>query len=214
MSTLLGLSIRIPDHSTLSRRSKKLEALCACSVDPGGPVHLLIDSTGLRVHSGNEPRDIKRNRRGWRKLHLAVDAETGEILASELTKHRARDSSQVPGLLNQIAGDLASMMADSAYDATRVYEAIEKRPSGNSTRVVSPPRRNARLNGETAPSQRNHNVRGIREVGRRRWEKASGYSRRSLVETAIARYKTIIGRRLRSRYLSNQRTEARLRAPS
>ncbi len=59
-------------------------------------------------------------------------------------------------------------------------------------------------------SQRDHNIRLIRTIGRRRWQKESGYTRRSLVETAIYRYKTIIGRRLRARTLSCQRTEVRI----
>ncbi len=106
VSALLGLKIRIPDHSTLSRRSMMLAPV---NIIPAGgskdPVHILIDSTGLKVHRGRAPRD-KRNRRQWRKLHLVVDADTGDILASELTTRRASDCAQVPNLLAEITREL------------------------------------------------------------------------------------------------------------
>ncbi len=87
VSALLGLNIRIPDPSTISLRSKHLGSIRASMSANSGPVHILVDSAGLRVHSGSEPRDEKSWRR-WRKLHLAIDAKTGEFLASELSAHR------------------------------------------------------------------------------------------------------------------------------
>lgn len=210
--TLLALNIRIPDHSTLSRRSKQLDGVPVRTAGANEAVHILIDSTGLKVHSGNGFPGHVYGRRAWRKLHLAVDADTGEILASELTTHQVRDSSQVPGLLNQVSSDLASATADGAYDSLPVYEAIENHHSDELVRIIIPPRRNARLSRKygSDASQCDHNVCMIREMGRRRWQKESGYTRRSLVETAIYRYKTIIGRRLRSRTMPSQRTEVRI----
>ena len=211
VSAHFGLNIPIPDHSTLSRRSKHLDSIRSGMSASRGPVHILVDSTGLRVHRGNEPRDEK-NRRRWRKLHLAVDAKTGELLASELTTHRASDCAQIPGLLKQIPGVLASLTADSAYDSRQVYAAIEERYPEPPTTIVIPPGRNARLgvNSTTFPSSRDHTVRSIWELGARRWGKQSGYTQRSLVETAISRFKRIIGRSLRSRTIASQRTEARI----
>ena len=106
-------------------------------------------------------------------------------------------------------GEFASVTADGAYDVAAVYEAIENHRSEQPTKAVIPPRRDARLRREsgTVMSQRDHNIRLIRAIGRRRWQRESGYTRRRLVETAIYRYKTIIGRRLRSRTMASQGTE-------
>jgi hypothetical protein len=101
ISTPLKLGLRIPDHTTLSRRSKDLNVRISVSANDG-PLHIMIDSTGLRVHSGNVPGASPPKRRAWRKLHLVVDADTGDIVASALTTHRARDTAQAPGLLTQI----------------------------------------------------------------------------------------------------------------
>ena len=145
IASLLGLGIEIPDYSTLSRRSrllrKKLRIPKAAS---NQPIHLMIDSTGLRIHVGTARKPPKQ--RAWRKLHIAVDRETGNIVASELTASRARDATRVPALLTQIQAPLASVAADSAYDKEAVYEAIEAHSPGRRTRVVIPPQRNVTLN--------------------------------------------------------------------
>ena len=74
-------------------------------VDPGEPLHLLVDSTGLKIYGEGEWLDQKhglRSRRRWRKLHLGVDADTHEIVAAELTPDDVGDGSAVPELLDQI----------------------------------------------------------------------------------------------------------------
>ena len=144
IASLLGLGIEIPDYSTLCRRSrllrKKLRIPKAASSQP---IHLMIDSTGLRIHVGTARKPPKQ--RAWRKLHIAVDRKTGNIVASELTASRARDATRVPALLTQIQAPLVSVAADSAYDKEAVYETIEAHSPGRRTRVVIPPQRNATL---------------------------------------------------------------------
>ena len=194
IASLLGLGIEIPDYSTLCRRSrllrKKLRIPKAASTQP---IHLMIDSTGLRIHVGNARKPPKQ--RAWRKLHIAVDRETGNIVASELTASRARDATRVPALLTQIQAPLVSVAADSAYDKEAVYEAIEAHSPGRRTRVVIPPQRNATLsqNSNTAMQERDRHIRAIERHGRREWYKLSGYTKRSMVENAVYRYKAIIG---------------------
>ena len=115
LAQLLELDLPIPDHTTLSRRLGKLsEILPFRSAGNDQPIHLLIDSTGLRIHVGTLRKPPKR--RAWRKLHLAVDADTGEVLAADLTNRRTADCARVPGLLDQIDDRVATVMADGAYD--------------------------------------------------------------------------------------------------
>ncbi len=210
LADLLGIDLPIPDHTTLSRRLKSLRVFGFRRLDTDRPIHLLIDSTGLRIHVGNLQKPPRN--RAWRKLHLAVDADSGEIVASDLTARRTHDCTQVPALLEQIADPIASVLADGAYDSKAVYEAAHERGGGRAVRVLIPPGRNAQLSPQpsAALQERNHNIRSIRELGRREWHTHSGYSKRSLVENTVFRYKTIIGRSMRSRTLAGQRVEARL----
>src|SRR5215210_588892 len=89
---LLGQELRVPDHTTLSRRSRGFAGRQP-KVVRNGPLHLVIDSTGLKLFSQGEWDGEKhgRTRRSWRKLHLAVDAGTGEIAACHLTDNAAGD---------------------------------------------------------------------------------------------------------------------------
>ena len=119
---LLRLNFAVPDHSTLSRWAETLEVPRPCS-SSRGPVPLLVDSRGLRLCGPGEwqiEKHSTRRRRAWRKLHIGVDAETGQILASELTTHDVDDGSQVGPLLDQIAGPLASVVGDGADDQVGV----------------------------------------------------------------------------------------------
>ena len=211
IASLLGLGIEIPDYSTLCRRSrllrKKLRIPKAASSQP---IHLMIDSTGLRIHVGNARKPPKQ--RAWRKLHIAVDRKTGNIVASELTASRARDATRVPALLTQIQAPLVSVAADSAYDKEAVYETIEAHSPGRRTRVVIPPQRNTTLsqNSNTAMQERDRHIRAIERHGRREWYKLSGCTKRSMVENAVYRYKAIIGPEMRTRTLARQRVEHRI----
>jgi len=132
----------VPNHSTLSRRAETLEVPKPC---PGsrGPAHLLVDSTGLRLGGPGEWLTEKygtQRRRSWRKLHIGVDAETGQILASELTSDDVDDGSQVELLLDQITAPLASI-GDGAYDQIDIYGTVtQHHPDAG---VIIPPRATA-----------------------------------------------------------------------
>jgi Transposase DDE domain len=215
LATLLGLSIGIPDHTTFSRRSPGLSLASALAeAQRSGPVHVVIDSTGLKVYGAGEwlaETHGDRGQRTWRKLHLAVDPETGEILASELTVTEAGDASLVGPLLDQVTRPIASVTADGAYDGEPVYRAVAARQPDPPATVIIPPRATAvpSPTTDTEPTQRDRHLRMIQDKGRMGWQKAVGYGRRSLGETAMFRYKAIIGRGLRARTLPAQKTEAR-----
>jgi hypothetical protein len=206
---LLGLDLAVPDHSTLSRRAEILEVPrpSPCST---GPVDLLVDSTGLRLCGPGEwliEKHGAQRRRSWRKLHIGVDAGTGQILASELTTSDVDDASQVELLLDLITAPLASFIGDGAYDQAGIYGTVaERHPEAD---VIVPPRSTAVLSedGETTPTQRDRHLRSIAEHGRMAWQKRSGYNRRSLVEAAISRLKRVIGDALRSRTDRRRATE-------
>jgi hypothetical protein len=208
---LLGLDLAVPDHSTLSRRAEALEVPRPQSCTE--PIHLLVDSTGLRLCGPGEwliEKHGTRRRRAWPKFHIGVDAKTGEILASELTTSDVDDGSQVESLLDQITGSLASFTGDGAYDQEDIYGTVDQRhPDAD---VIVPPRSTAVLSEtvEASPTQRDRHLQSIHEHGRMGWQKRSGYTRRALVETAISRLKRVIGDPLRSRTVG----VVRLRSPS
>jgi len=146
---LLGLELAVPDHTTLSRRATTLEVPQPRrpSTHAGGdaePLHLLVDSTGLKLGGAGEwlvEKHRTKPRRSWRKLHLGVDAATGQILASALTANATDDGSQVGSLLDQVTEPLASFTGDGAYDQEGVYASVAERHPDAA--VVVPPRSTA-----------------------------------------------------------------------
>jgi hypothetical protein len=207
--TLMGLTISAPDHSTVSRRAETLPVIQPATVPPG-PLHVLIDSTGLQVYGAGQWLEAKhgaKSRRKWRKLHLAVDAASGMIVAQTLTDQDADDPSQVGPLLDQIDEPIGQVTADGAYDGSPTYQTIAAHSDG--IEVVIPPRSTAVPSGEPGPpTQRDSHLAMIAEQGHLAWQATTGYGQRSLVETTMGRYKSLIGPRLRARGFPAQQTEA------
>ena len=123
---LLGLSLRVPDHTTLSRRAATLEVPRPGHAGAGAggePMQLLVDSTGLKLCGKDEwllEKHGTATRRSWRMRHLGVDAGTGRIVASTLTPKEVDDASQADPLLDRVLGSVASFTADGAYDTGRM----------------------------------------------------------------------------------------------
>jgi hypothetical protein len=210
---LLGLDLPVPDHTTLSRRADGLNVPRPRSGTDAAPVHLLVDSTGLRLCGAGEwliEKRGSRTRRSWRKLHIGMDAETGEIVAAELTNNDVDDVSHVGPSLGQVARPVASFTGDGAYDQDSVYSAVADRQP--EAAVIVPPRSTAVPSGTatTKPTERDRHLQRIAEKGRTQWQKASGYNERSRGEAAIGRYKQVIGDGLRSQKDGRRKTEVRV----
>lgn len=186
----MGLDVETPDHTTLSRRSATAVVPPPVPVQ-AGPIHLIIDSTGLKMVGDGEWHVLKHTsankRRCWRKLHLGVDAK-GFIVASELTESGVDDASVGTEMIR------------------------EQGPRISRFTAVIPPRKDATLStsGDDVLRQRDAAIIRIEEVSRRRWRKESGAHQQARAENAMLRYKRIIGEALRARKMAAQRTETRI----
>src|SRR3954447_7148720 len=227
---LLGLDLAVPDHTALCRRAETLEGPRPKPRGDGaesgagrdtGPMHLLVDSTGLKLYGAGAwlvEKHGTKTRRSWRKLHLGVDAETGRIVAATLTDRDEDDASQVGPLLDQVEDPVASVTADGAYDQESVYADVAERhpdadvavpPRAPAGACVVPPRSTAvpSATAETAPTQRDRHLQLIAEKGRMGWQKASGYNARARAEATMGRFKRVIGDGLRSHTDERRATE-------
>jgi hypothetical protein len=206
---LMGVDLPVPEHSTVSRRKGQL-SIALPVIPKTGSVHLVVDSTGIKVYGEGEWKTRQHGvskRRTWRKLHLGVDEATGEILAGVVTSNKVHDSEVLVDLLEATDADLEQVSADGAYDTRPCYEVIQEREA----KAGIPPRKNAKIwqhgNCKALPHPRDENLRAIRQHGRKTWKRQSNYHRRSLAETTMCRLKTIFGGKVRSRSFDNQSTE-------
>jgi hypothetical protein len=209
---LMRVDLAVPDYSTLCRRAATAHVTLPRKAE--GPLHLVLDSTGLKVYGEGEWKVRQHGyskRRTWLKLHLAVDPRTHEIQAAMVSDPGVTDAEMVPPLLEQVENPVTRAAADGAYDRRPVYEALDGRGAG----AVIPPRRDAviqRHGNRSGPRlARDENLRRIRLIGRSAWKGESGYHERSLAETAMLRMKTIFGDGVASRTEARQATEAGVR---
>lgn len=211
---LMKIDLRVPNHSTVSRRLSKLSGTLAVKSSKEAR-HVVIDSTGIKIFGEGEWKTRKHGtskRRTWRKVHLAFDAKTNEILAVEVTLNDKSDGQMLPKLLDAIEGDIEQVSADGGYDYRICYDAIQERKA----KVAIPPRSNAVIwqhgNCKAPPHARDENLRYIRKKSLSRWKKDSDYHRRSISETGMFRFKTTFGSDAFSHTFENQVTEVKVKA--
>lgn len=211
---LMQLDLAVPDHSTLSRRLAALDTDLPV-VPKEGARHVVIDATGIKIYGEGEWKTRQHGiskRRTWRKLHLAVDERTGEVLAAEVTLNDKKDGQVLGILLDRIEDELEQVSADGAYDGRDCYEAIQERKA----KAAIPPRKDAKIwqhgNSKLDPHPRDQNLRLIRKHGRAKWKRLISYHRRSIAETAMFRFKTIFGPQAAARTFDNQVSELKLKA--
>jgi len=219
---LSGIDARCPSHTQLCRRAATIEISLKRAFSEKKICDVAVDSTGLKLYGDGEWKARKHGvskRRTWRKLHLAVDPETSEILAQELTENGEGDGdSQVfPRLMNSISAGIKRCFGDGAYDSAGCYEACAEVQAT----LIAPPQRGAVLQDERKKKPemepRDKHIRrihalenelGDEEKARKQWKFDIGYHRRSLSENAMFRFKTVFGGELSARTLPRQRTEA------
>lgn len=208
---MMKLHLPIPSYTTLSRRAGKLSVPIRKHAKTGEALHVVIDSTGLKVFGEGEWKVRQHGyskRRTWRKLHLCVDEASGEILSSILTDNSFKDNEDFVDLMEGAESDVLQVSGDGAFDATNCYDYCDQ----ENIQATIPPRSDAKIqqhgNNNDEPLQRDENLRLIREIGKPAWKALSGYSRRPLAETAMYRFKVIFGDKLHARNFQNQATEA------
>lgn len=213
--SLLGVDLKVPSFATLSRRQGRL------SIDlgrraPNEPVHVLIDSTGLKVFGEGEWKVRQHGpgkRREWRKVHLAVDAKTRQIVACALTESAVGDPEVLPKLLLSIDSEIEKLGADGAYDTWQCR--LSAHLHSPDVEVLIPPRANAveDPNAKAAFAlERNRAVGEIAQTGIKEWKSQNGYHVRSLVETFMFRFKRSFGPDLLAREIPNQVAETLLKS--
>jgi len=206
---LLHSDLPAPHYSLLCRRARQLQvALTSPSKKPIR--HLVFDASGLKVFGEGEWKVRTHGqdyRRRWRKLHIGLDADSQQVVVALLTDATVVDPRALPRQLKQVQAPVERVYGDGAYDARTCYRAIHQRGA----RAIIPPRKGSVHWQDDYLKDRNRNLRGVKRHGANGWKKRSGYHRRSLVETAFFRLKTIFSDKLRSRRDDTQTTEALIR---
>lgn len=203
--------LEIPTYSLICKRVGQLE-LALPKLSCRRPQTVILDASGMKVVGEGEWKikiHGKSKPRKWIKIHVAIDAKTQEIVAEVTTESNVADCRMTELLLDQVPDSVDEVIADGAYDRTQSREAIQKKKA----KALIPPPKNARVKGSNERDLSILEIQGLGgdEEARTIWRKLSGYSRRSLVETAFSCLKRMFGDRLFSKKFNNQRIENRAR---
>ena len=199
---LANIPLVCPHYTCISRRAKEVEV--SFKTKTRGVIQkLAIDATGLKVYSEGEWKVKKHGtdgkRRVWRKLHIAVDTSTHEIVAAELSLSNVTDAEVLPNLLKQTRRKIIEISGDGAYDTRSCYDAIQIKRAV----PLIPPREGAAFWERGHP--RNLAVGCQKLYGsNKKWKKQYGYHKRSLSETAMHRVKQLLGGKLSLRNYNAQ----------
>ena len=211
--------VDVPNYSTLSRRGKTLSV--ELNIQPNSkPRHILVDATGIHVIGEGAWKKLRHGESRhqlWRKLHIAMDADSHEVLAAKMTESVRLDGNYLPGLIDEIEGPIAQITGDGAYDKKNCYQSAYNRGA----KPVFPPQHNAciqrnKIKKYPALIARDKTIIFIKmsentAEQRRLWKKENGYHRRSLIETMMSRMKSIFGDQMRARNFENQQTDLLIR---
>ena len=187
------------DYSCVSKRAHTVKVAYRQPAK-GRITDLVIDSTGLKVFGEGEWKVRKHcaeKRRVWRKLHLAVDLETYDVVAAEASLNNVHDA-EVLTLLNPLRRKLGRVYADGTYDSKASHQLV----AGKGATACIQPRKNAGLWKKGHP--RNEAVLVMRKEGLAHWKKISGYHQRSLAETAMYRFKQLLTGKISLRNYNGQ----------
>lgn len=230
ISSILSMSgyhvLSSPNYTTISRRCEKLlpnirkkyNSALFSSKNSDLPIVVAVDSTGLSLYNYSDWHNLKhreqstRNIDRWRKLHIAIDVKTGEILSAQPTISKEHDCKHLPSLLDAIDVDIAAVCADMAYDNWDCRRVIMQKKA----KQLIPPRRIAKKYDESNYYRKvakdknilkerdeaityirsNTNMNNSQESARSLWKEKVGYHQRSLVETTMYQIKAHCGDKL------------------
>ena len=214
---ILGFWIQCPNYSLFSRRAKELEIPMRRFLKPGEHLNIVFDSTGLKVYGEGEWKVRKHGyskRRTWRKVHVGMCVDTGQVVVSAITSNDVSDDEAMFAMMAALEGvKIGNVFGDGAYDTTDCRQFIHDIGG----RQVIPPKRTAkqqRKNPLPALKERDDAIQRIKELGeegRAKWKQEIGYHQRSLVEAHMFRHKTILGDRLTARKRTTQATEVAIK---
>lgn len=212
LSELMKQPLDIPHYSTLCRRQDGLALTTYHRLPKNEPVHLVADSSGLKIYGEGEWK-VKMHgvskRRTWRKLHIGLNAETGEIITHHVTLATVHDAQALPRLLEQVKTPISQVTLDGIYDTVDCYSVIATKKAI----PIIPPRKNAAMSDLPKRSNqlRNWTITYVNYYGEKIWKQLTNYHQRSHVENAFFRLKTLFGHSAKNRTFAHQVTELSLR---
>lgn len=211
LAKLLGIT-QVPSYTQVCRRMRTIQ-LTEELLNKKQVTDLVIDTTGLKVYGEGE-WCAKRygGKSKWVKLHLGMDLKNGELVFAEVTQEHVHDTAHLAKALKTCNRRKGKVLFDGIADSKKCYEICHR----HNKELLTPPKKKAIYRREPEYYLRNQALRAIKGLGgdalaRSIWSKLTGYNRRSEIESAIARWKRLVGSVLKSKNLKNIEKEVKIK---
>lgn len=207
---MMKLDVEVPCYTQICRRQKNLKIKLKHNVNLNEAIHVVVDATGLKIFGEGEWKVRQHGhtkRRMWRKLHVGIDVKTRQFVMQELTDNHIGENKKLKTLLDQYEGPIDKLGGDKGYDSYDCHEQVGHRGAKSAILLQNKAKERKKLCDKEKPLVRDDIVRRMNEVGRDEWKKEVKYHKRSLVENAFFRFKTVFGGKLKSILIENQKIE-------
>jgi hypothetical protein len=208
---MMGLNIKVPSYTQICRRQKLLKIRLKHSINTNEAIHVVVDATGLKIFGEGEWKVRQHGytkHRMWRKLHVGIDVKTKQFVMAELTDNHVGENKKLKVLLNQYEGPIEKLGGDKGYDSYECHETVRDHGAKSAILLQNKAKERKPLRDGEKSLVRDDIVRRMNEIGRDEWKKEVQYHKRSLVENAFFRFKTLFGGKLKSTLIENQKVEA------
>ena len=186
--------LKAPDYTTIWWRVARMKVDLVSSVELDKDVTIAVDSSGIKVSNRGEwIRKKWKVKRGFIKVHIAVDTRTKQILSMEVTRENVSDGRMLKPLVEDSASktDLKRVVADGAYDSKSNFRLLADRGIEPVIRV----RKNASFKaGGCMPRK----IAVAEQLGNPQWKKEKGYGYRWMAESAFSSIKRVFGEHISS----------------
>jgi len=203
---------KVPSYTQVCRRMQSIQ-LPKELMNKKNVTDLVLDTTGLKIYGEGE-WCAKRygGKSKWVKLHIGIDQKSSKVVIAEVTREHIHDTACLEKALKRCNRRKGKVLIDGIADSKRCYEICKK----YNKELLTPPNRKAVLRQEPEYRLRNDALRIIKglggdELARSIWSKLTGYSRRSKIESTIARWKKLLGGRLKSQSLERIKKEVMIK---
>ena len=197
----------IPHYSTINRRVNRLDIRINEKV--GNDIVIAIDSTGIKVSNRGEwIRHKWHIRKGYLKIHVAVDIRKKKILSLETTSEEVHDGQVLKRLVDRTSekNRVKRALADGTYDSNSNFRYLTQ----NHIQAGIKTRRNSKVNSTNCKSRNMAVLRQQRNI--KRWKRSVSYGYRWMVETVFSSMKRMFGEHVTARKFPNMIKEMFLKA--
>jgi hypothetical protein len=205
----------VPDFTTIWWRVERMKINLDPNINPEkNDIVIAVDSTGIKVTNRGEWildkwKNKKRMRKGFIKIHVAVDIKTKKIVSMSVTKEDVYDGKMLKELVDDVSKkhSIKKVLADGSYDSKDNFRYLGRL---NISPVIKV-RKNSSVKNNTRCIPRKLSVmQQLDDI--KRWKKRHGYGMRWMAESAFSSMKRTFGEHVSSAKWNNIVNELMLKA--